>query len=73
MWTVLKKNVYVCATESVRQQIFHWGFPGGSAVKNLPACAGDMGSVPRLGRAPRVGNSNPLYYFCLGNPMDRGA
>ena len=33
----------------------------------------DMGSIPRLGRASGVGNDNPLQYFCLGNPMDRGA
>ena len=28
------------------------GFPGGSAVKNLPANAGDVGSTPGLGRSP---------------------
>jgi len=28
------------------------GFPGGSALKNLPANAGDTGSIPELGRAP---------------------
>ena len=27
------------------------GFPGGSGVKNLPVNAGDMGSVPDLGRS----------------------
>ena len=27
------------------------GFPGGSVVKNFPANAGDMGSVPELGRS----------------------
>ena len=47
-------------------------FPGGSVVKNLPANAGDMGSIPGSGRSPGGGNSNPLQYFCLGNPMDRG-
>ena len=49
------------------------GFPGGSAVKNLPAIAGDKGSVPKLGRSPGEGNGNPRQYSCLGNPMDRGA
>ena len=48
------------------------GFPGGSVVKNLPTNTGDMGSIPGLGRSPREGNGNPLQYFCLGNPMDRG-
>ena len=35
-------------------------FPGGSVVKNLSANAGDMGSVPGLGRSPGEGNGNPL-------------
>ena len=30
----------------------NWGFPGGSVVKNLPANAGDMGSIPGSGRPP---------------------
>ena len=47
-------------------------FPGGSVVKNPPANAGDVGSIPRSRRCPRVGNGNPLQYSCLGNPMDRG-
>ena len=42
-------------------------------VKNLPARAGDMGSVPGLGGSPGEGNGNPLQYSCLENPMDRGA
>ena len=38
------------------------------------ACnAGDLGSIPGLGRSPGEGNSNPLLYSCLENPMDRGA
>ena len=49
------------------------GFPDGSVVKNLPANAGDAGSIPGLGRSPGVGNGNPLQYSCLENPMDRGA
>ena len=49
------------------------GFPGGSAVKNLRASAGDMGSIPGSGRSPGGGNGNPLQYYCLGNPTDRGA
>ena len=42
-------------------------------VKNPPASAGDMGSIPELGRSPGEGNGNPLQYSCLGNPMDSGA
>jgi hypothetical protein len=32
-----------------------------------------MGSIPGLGRSPGEGNSNPVQYSGLGNPMDRGA
>ena len=51
----------------------HLGLPGGSAVKNPPANAGDMGLIPGLRRFPGGGNGNPLQYTCLENPMDRGA
>ena len=45
-------------------------FPCGSAGKE-PACsAGDLGSIPRLGRSPEEGNGNPLQYSCLENPME---
>ena len=45
-------------------------------VKNLPENAGDirdLDSIPGLGRSPGGGHGNPLQYFCLENPMDRGA
>ena len=42
-------------------------------VKNLPANARDVGSIPGLGRPPGGGHGNPLQYSCLENPMDRGA
>ena len=35
--------------------------------------AGDLGSIPGLGRSPGEGNGNPLQYSCLENPTDRGA
>ena len=49
------------------------GFPSGSAVKNSPADAGNLGSIPGCGRCPGEGNGNPLQYSCLENPMNRGA
>ena len=49
------------------------GFQGGSVVKNLPANAGDTGSISGSGRFPGEGNGNPLQSSCLGNPMDRRA
>ena len=42
-------------------------------IKNPPANAGDVGLIPELGKSPGEGDDNPLQYFCLGNPMDRGA
>ena len=42
-------------------------------VKKLPTKAGDVDLIPGLGRFPGGGNSKPLQYSCLGNPMDRGA
>ena len=56
-----------------RGVIWKQGFPGGSAVKNLPANAGDAGSIPGLGRSPGEGNVNPLQHPCLKNSMCRGA
>ena len=46
-------------------------FPGGSAVENRPANVGDTGLSPGSGRSPGEGNSDPLQYSCLQNPMDR--
>ena len=41
-------------------------------VKNLPASAGNTGSIPGSGRSPGEGNGNPLQCSCLGNPMNMG-
>ena len=49
------------------------GFPGGSDGKTSTHNAGDLGSIPRLGRSPREGNGKALQYSCLENPMDGGA
>ena len=43
-------------------------------VKNLPANAedaGDLGSIPGLGKSPAEGNGKPLQYSCLENFIDR--
>ena len=48
-------------------------FPGGSEGKASACNAGDLGSIPGLGRSPGEGNSNPLQYSCLENPMDGGS
>ena len=46
------------------------------SVKNPPANAGDIrdpSSISGSGSSPGGGNSNPFWYSCLENPMDRGA
>ena len=42
-------------------------------VKNLPARAGDTGSIAASGRSPEEGNGNPLQFPCLGDPVDQVA
>ena len=49
------------------------GFLGGSEVKNLPASAGDSGSILGSGRSPGEGNGNPFLCSHPGNAMDREA
>ena len=48
-------------------------FPSGSDGKASAYNAGDLGSIPGLGRSPGEGNGTPLQYSCLENPMDGGA
>ena len=48
------------------------GFPGGSDGKESACNAGDLSSVPGLGRSHGEGNGSPLQYSCLENPTDRG-
>ena len=49
------------------------GFLHGSVAKNLPANAGDTGSIPGWERFPGGKNGNLLQYPFLGNPTDGGA
>ena len=48
-------------------------FSCGSDSKVSVYNAGDLGSIPGLGRSPGKGNGNPLQYYFLENPMNRGA
>ena len=49
------------------------GFPRGSDGKESMCNAGDLCSIPGLGKSPGGDHGNPLQYSCLENPMDRGA
>ena len=61
--------IYLCVI------IHTWASQVAQWVKNLPTNAGDTegtGSAPGYGRSPRGGHGNPLQYFFLEDPMDRG-
>ena len=49
------------------------GFPRGSDSKESACNAGDLGSIPGLGRSPSGGHGNPLQYSYIENPMNRGS
>ena len=49
------------------------GFPHSSVGKEWVCNAGELGSIPGLGRSPGEGNGYPLQYSCLENPMGREA
>ena len=49
------------------------GFPSSTEGKASACNAGDLGSIPGLGRSPGEGNGYPLQYSCLRNPMGREA
>ena len=49
------------------------GFPSGSEGKESACNAGDLGSIPGLGRYPGGRHGNPLLYSCLENSMVKGA
>ena len=52
--------------------MYLWGCPGSSDGKESACNAGDLGSIPGLGRSPGEENRNPLQYSCLDNSIDRG-
>ena len=57
---ILRRSCFGYRIQSWHLLLTAEGFPGGSVVKNLPANAGDAGSVPGSGRSPGEGNDNPL-------------
>ena len=75
-------SYHTADNQKLIENIHHLKSPSASRAPGLPqwlsgkesACdAGNMGSIPGLGRSPGEGNGNALRYSCLGNPMDRGA
>ena len=48
----------------------YWGFPDSSAGKESACSAGDLGSIPGLGRSPGEGKGYSLQYSGLKNSVD---
>ena len=77
IWKRLKsrsfsQNMQLYSSFSLYIRIY-MGFPGGSVGKESACNAGDLGSIPGLGKCPGGGHGNPCQYSGLENPMDRGA
>ena len=49
------------------------GLPRWLSGKESACQAEDAGFISESGGSPGEGNGNPFLYFCLGNPMGRGA
>ena len=63
---------YYCWTQDKKEdKRLYLGFSGGSVVKNLPANAGNAGSILGSERSSGRGNGNPLQHSCLKNPMNK--
>ena len=78
--SLLHKTIWISPRSWINEMELIWtdlkeskGVPDGSVVKNPPANAGDVGSIPGSGRSAGEGDGKPLQYSCLGNPMNRGA
>ena len=83
--SALTKSAFSCSSIClVRDFLVGWYVPnvdpeikpplsGGSVSKESTCNAGDLGSIPGLGRSPEEGNGYPLYYSCLENSIVRGA
>ena len=65
--------IFLCATflnlhrSAIIYTVLYLSFPGGSDGKESACNAGDLHSIPGLGRSPGEGNGNPPQYFCLEN------
>ena len=66
----LKNSCDIISDSFCLPLINSWGFPCGSAGKESARNAGDMGSIPGLGRSPGDGKGYPLQYSGLENSTD---
>ena len=68
LWACNSHSLCFLELNSLQLSVFVLGFPGGSDGKESTCNAGDLGSIPGLGRSPGGGHGNPLQYSCLENP-----
>jgi len=73
-WRAAVHGVIKSQTWLVTEMMFTiWASQLALLVKNPPANAGDIETLVWSGRFSGGGHGNPLQYYCLENPMDRGA
>ena len=63
----LRNRIHIIILQA---DFYHKNFPGGSAGKEFSYKAGELGSIPGLGRSPGEGKGYPLQYSGLENCMD---
>ena len=76
MWIYIHTHTHIYRHIHIHKHTYtmeYWASQVALVVKNPPANAGDLGSIPGLGRSLGGGHGNPLQYSCLENAMDTGA
>ena len=72
LWLQREGEGWKWGVEISISKLLYEDFPGGSDGQVSFYNAGDLGSIPGSVRSPGEGNGNPIQYYCLENPMDRG-
>ena len=76
LWEILSVCFFISSFVGITYMLFYYiyiyiyilHFPGSSDGKESTCNAGDLGSIPGLGRSPGGGRGNPLQYSCLEIP-----
>ena len=68
-----KSGTTNCEPELLHSKGWKQGFPGGSDGKESACSAGDLGSIPGLGRSPGEGMGTHSSILAWRISMDRGA
>ena len=70
LWGRTESDTTEATQQQQQQQLYVFTFPGGSAGKESACNAGELRSIPGLGRSPGEGKGYPLQYSGLENSMD---